>query len=73
MLDLDLIVSVPEFIYLFSFKTLSSRRAAIVNDVMAYTINDDNITKTCLFKYIEKGIFHFCPRMDFSETLYNNN
>ena len=20
-----------------------------------------------------KGIFHFCPRMDFSETLYNNN
>ena len=23
--------------------------------------------------YYAKGIFHFCPRMDFSETLYNNN
>ena len=25
------------------------------------------------YRTYSKGIFHFCPRMDFSETLYNNN
>ena len=32
------------------------------------------ITKRYMYgRKVPKGIFHFCPRMDVSETLYNNN